>query len=213
MASVPETRPQEAVLRYSNVTVAFHWVTVALVLTQAYLGFRFSLSEPSPERANVFEWHKTVGVVILLLTLARLTYRIKNPPPPFPPELPAWERILAVWNHRLFYTLLIAMPIVGFIAVSGFSQEPTTSLAGGIHVPILPGIDRATGELAGEVHEYSAFLLVGLILLHVAAALKHQFVDKWRGSARMPPFTSQGQPVAIGQGSDQAGADRIRGED
>lgn len=203
MTTVPDTRPQNAVLRYSNITVAFHWVTVLLVLTQAYLGFRFGLSEPSPERAAVFEWHKTVGIVILLLTLARLIYRWKNPPPPFPPELPAWERILAVWNHRLFYTLLIAMPIVGFIAVSGFSQEPTTTLAGGLQVPVLPGIDRETGELAGEVHEYSAFLLIALILLHVGAALKHQFIDKWRGSARMPPFSSQGEPVIIGQGADR----------
>ena len=119
MTSVPETAPQDAVLRYSNTAVALHWITVALVLLQAYLGFTFALSEPGPARDGIFIWHKTVGVVILLAALARLAYRLKNPPPPFPPELPAWERISAVWNHRLFYTLLIAMPIVGFVAVSG----------------------------------------------------------------------------------------------
>ena len=203
MASVPETRPQSAVLRYSNTTVAFHWITVALVLFQAYLGFRFGMSEPSPERDAVFVWHKTTGVVILLLTLARLFYRLKNPPPPYPPELPAWERHAAVWNHRLFYLLLIAMPIVGFIAVSGFAQGKPTELLGGIMIPTIPGISKATGEAAGEVHELSAFLLIALILLHVAAALKHQFVDKWRGSARMPPFNSFGEPVATGQGDDR----------
>ena len=48
-----------------------------------------------------------------------------------------------------------------------------------------------------------AVLLVALIVLHLAAALKHQFVDRWRGSARMPPFTSHGEPVAIGQGSER----------
>ena len=132
MPSVPETAPQSAVLRYSNATVTFHWVTVALVLTQAYLGFTFALSDEGPARDEVFVWHKTVGMIILLLTLARLAYRLKNPPPPFPPELPAWERFAAVWNHRLFYTLLIAMPIVGFIAVSGFASGPTTPIAGGI---------------------------------------------------------------------------------
>ena len=200
MSSVPETRRQDAVLRYSNATVAFHWITVALVLTQAYLGFRFGLSEPSPGRDEIFRWHKTIGVVILLLTLARLAYRRTNPPPPFPPELPAWERHAAVWNHRLFYVLLIAMPIVGFIAVSGFAQGQPTDLVGGIQVPTLAGISRETGELAGEIHELAAYTLVALILLHVAAALKHQFVDRWRGSARMPPFSSMGAPVAIGQG-------------
>ena len=203
MASVPETRPQSAVLRYSNTTVAFHWITVLLVLFQAYLGFRFGMSEPGPGRDAVFVWHKTTGVVILLLTLARLFYRLKNPPPPYPPELPAWERHAAVWNHRLFYLLLIAMPIVGFIAVSGFAQGKPTELLGGIMIPTIPGISKATGEAAGEVHELSAFLLIALILLHVAAALKHQFVDKWRGSARMPPFNSFGEPVATGQGDDR----------
>lgn len=208
MASVPETRPQNAVLRYSNTTVAFHWITVLLVLFQAYLGFRFGMSEPGPARDDVFVWHKTIGVIILVLTLARLFYRLKNPPPPYPPELPAWERHAAVWNHRLFYTLLIAMPIVGFIAVSGFAGGKPTPLLGGIMVPTIPGISKATGELAGEVHELAAFLLIALILLHVAAALKHQFVDKWRGSARMPPFNSFGEPVAIGQGGDR---DRVEG--
>ena len=75
-------------------------------------------------------------------------------------------------------------------------------MLGGIEVPVIPGVSRETGEMAGEVHEISAFLLVALILLHVGAALKHQFLDRWRGSARMPPFTSQGEPVAIGQGRD-----------
>ncbi len=200
MPSVPETAPQSAVLRYSNATVTFHWITVALVLTQAYLGFTFALSDEGPARDAVFVWHKTLGMIILLLTLARVAYRLKNPPPPFPPELPAWERFAAVWNHRLFYTLLIAMPIVGFIAVSGFASGPTTPIAGGIQVPVIPGVSRDTGELAGEVHEIAAFLLVALILVHIAAALKHQFVDRWRGSARMPPFSSIGEPVAIGQG-------------
>ena len=200
MTSVSQTEPQDVVQRYSNVTVAFHWITVALVLFQAYLGFRFGLSEPGPARDDVFIWHKTMGVIILLLTLARLFYRWRNPPPPFPPELPTWERIAAVWNHRLFYILLIAMPIVGLVAVSGYANGPTTPLSGGIEIPVIPGVSRETGDVAGEMHEIAAFLLVALILMHAGAALKHQFVDRWRGSARMPPFSSQGEPVAIGQG-------------
>ena len=202
MTSVPETEPQDVVQRYSNVTVAFHWITVALVLFQAYLGFRFGLSEPGPARDDVFIWHKTMGVIILLLTLARLFYRWRNPPPPFPPELPTWERIAAVWNHRLFYILLIAMPIVGLVAVSGYANGPTTPLLGGIEIPVIPGVSRDTGEVAGEMHEIAAFLLVALILMHAGAALKHQLVDRWRGSARMPPFTAHGEPVVIGQGRD-----------
>ena len=207
MTSVPDTAQQGRVLRYSNTAVTFHWITVILVLAQAYFGFTFALSEPGPARDAIFIWHKTTGVVILLLTLARLAYRLKNPPPPFPPDLPAWERFAAVWNHRLFYLLLIAMPIVGFIAVSGYANGPTTPLLGGIEVPVIPGISKDTGDLAGEVHELAAYLLVFLILVHIGAALKHQFIDHWRGSARMPPFTSNGEPVVIGQGHHEAVAE------
>lgn len=207
MTSVPDTAQQGRVLRYSNTAVTMHWITVILVLAQAYFGFTFALSEPGPTRDAIFIWHKTTGVVILLMALARLAYRLKNPPPPFPPELPAWERLAAVWNHRLFYLLLIAMPIVGFIAVSGYANGPTTPLLGGIAVPVIPGISKETGDLAGEVHELAAYLLVLLILLHVGAALKHQFVDHWRGSARMPPFTSNGEPVVTGQGRQEAVAE------
>jgi cytochrome b561 len=202
MTSVADTAPQSEVLRYSNTAVALHWIVGVLVLFQAYLGFRFALSEPGPVRDGVFIWHKTTGALILVLALIRLGYRLKNPPPPFPPELKSWERVSAVWNHRLFYLLLIAMPIVGFTAVSGFANGPTTPLLGGIQVPVIPGISKETGELAGEVHEMAAYLLVFLILLHLGAALKHQFVDHWRGAARMPPFTSHGAPVVVGQGSE-----------
>ena len=207
MTSVPDTAQQGRVLRYSNTAVTIHWITVILVLAQAYFGFTFALSEAGPARDAIFIWHKTTGVVILLLTLARLAYRLKNPPPPFPPDLPAWERFAAVWNHRLFYLLLIAMPIVGFIAVSGYANGPTTPLLGGIEVPVIPGISKDTGDLAGEVHELAAYLLVFLILVHIGAALKHQFIDHWRGSARMPPFTSNGEPVVIGQGHHEAVAE------
>lgn len=201
MATVPETAPQDVVLRYSNTAVAFHWITVVLVVAQATLGFGFNRFTEGALQDELFTWHKTIGPLILLITLGRLWYRLKNPPPPFPPELPRWERIAAVWNHRLFYILLIAMPLLGLTAISGGADEPTTKLVGGIPFPLIPGVSEQTGDIAGDLHMVSAWLLIALILIHIAAALKHQFVDHWRGSARMPPFTDpQGEPVVIGQG-------------
>ena len=198
---VVQAREQPALLRYSNVAAAFHWVTAVLVLFQAYLGFTFGFSEDGPARDNIFIWHKSVGALILIVVLARLAYRLTNKPPPYPPELPAWERFAGTWNHRIFYLLLIAMPIVGFVSVSGFANGPTTPLLGGIQIPVIPGISKETGELAGELHAASAFLLVALIVLHVAAALKHQFVDRNRAAGRMPPFRDPvDEPVVVGQG-------------
>jgi cytochrome b561 len=192
MATVPEIREQHPLRRYSNIAVAFHWIVALLVLFQIWLGFSFAELPQGPERGELFTWHKTVGASILLLALLRLTYRLMNPPPPFPPELPRWERLVAVWNHRLLYLLLIALPIGGLIAVSGKSKGPTTTLLGGIELPVIPGISEQFGELAAEIHEIGAFLLIALLVLHLGAALKQQFLDRpGRMAGRMPPFRAR----------------------
>jgi cytochrome b561 len=202
MSSVPDAVPQDTILRYSNVTVAFHWTTVALVLLQIWLGFAFHGAEPGPARAELFTWHKTVGALILLITVARLAYRLTNPPPPYAPDLPKWERIAGTWNHRLFYLLLIALPLGGLVAVSARAEGPTTDLAFGIPLPVIPGVSEQAGEIAGGVHVAAAFFLIAFIVLHAAAGLKHRFFDKYPSSARMPPFWSpDGRPTTIGQGS------------
>jgi len=197
-----DAREQRPLLRYSNVNVAFHWVTVAFVLFQLWLGFSFADMERGPERANLFTWHRTIGAMILLVALARLTYRLLNPPPPYPPELPRWERVAGTWNHRIFYLLLIGMPIGGLVAVSGLTQGPTITLLGGIAIPKIPGISNDLGEMAADAHSALAWLLCALIVLHAAAALKHQFIDRNRAAGRMPPFKDPvDEPVVIGQGA------------
>lgn len=202
MATVPEAVPQEPIRRYSNVTVAIHWITVALVLTQVVLGFAFAeFMERGPARDEVFTWHKTLGATILVLALIRLAYRLKNPPPPFPPELPAWRRHVAVWNHRLFYFGLIALPLTGLIAVSAVARGRPTPLVGGIPLPTVPGIDEATGERSAEVHVILVFTTIALLLLHVGAALHQQFIEHSRVAGRMPPFQAPGgEKAIIGQG-------------
>jgi cytochrome b561 len=202
MASVPEAVPQDPIRRYSNAAVAFHWITVALVLTQVVIGFAFAeFMEKGPARDELFAWHKTIGATILVLAIIRLAYRLKNPPPPFPPELPRWRRIAAVWNHRAFYFFLIVLPLTGLIAVSGMSPTGTTQLVGGITIPILPGIGKATGATSAELHVVLVFTTIALLLLHVAAAISQQFFEHDRTAARMPPFQAPaGEHAVIGQG-------------
>jgi cytochrome b561 len=202
MTTVPEAVPQEPLRRYAGPAIAFHWITAALVLAQIALGLSFADMAKGPERTELFTWHKSVGALILVLTLARLAYRLGNAPPPFPPELPRWERIAAVWNHRLFYLLLIVLPLTGLIAVSGHTDGATTPLIGGIPLPVVPGISPATGEMSGGVHEVLAFSLILLLVLHVGAALKQQFFDRpGRMAGRMPPFQPRtGEPVVSDAG-------------
>jgi cytochrome b561 len=206
MATAPEVTSQQALLRHSNFAVTMHWLIVLLILAQVTLGFTFNrfLAEGTPERMEVFTWHKTVGATILVLTLIRLAYRLMNPPPPYPEDVPEWRRVAAVWTHRLFYLLLIALPLTGLIAVS--DRGPTTALVGGIPLPTVPGIDEATGEMSGEVHMVLVWTTIALLVLHIGAAIYEQFIARHGVAGRMPPFQPQhGEPRIIGQGKDARG--------
>lgn len=170
-------------VRYKPIVVAIHWLTAALVVTQVWLGFTFhDLPKGTPERAELFLWHKTVGVTILILALIRLAVRLINPPPPYPDELAKWERAFAVWTHRLFYFLLVALPLTGLAAVS--KGGPSTVLVGGLEVPTVPI------PALGEAHEILVYTTLALLVLHVAGALKHQFIDRGPSADRMWPFRS-----------------------
>jgi cytochrome b561 len=170
--------------------VLLHWLTAAVVITQVVVGFLFAGMERGPDRAEMFTAHKTLGAAILLLALVRLGWRIANPPPPYPIELPRWERVSAVWTHRLFYVLLIVLPLTGLAAVSGGASaegRAATPLLGGMPLPLIPGISEDAGEQAGGVHELLVFVTLALVVLHVEAALKHQITGN-RAAGRMPPF-------------------------
>ena len=170
-------------IRYAGLVVAIHWVSAALILIQIYLGFAFgNFPQGSAERAELFTWHKTVGVTILLLALARLAVRFIDAPPPYPQDFPKWERAAAVWSHRLLYFLMIALPLTGLAAVSKRAVDGWTQLVGGIWFPVvpIPGI--------GETHEPLAFAMIALLIIHVLAALKNQFLTGGPVAGRMPPF-------------------------
>jgi cytochrome b561 len=202
MTTVPDVSDQRAaLLRYTNVAFAIHWTVVALVIVQIYLGHTFHDLPRGPARSEMFTWHKTLGVTILLLTLDRLAWRLTHKPPPFPPQLPRWERIAAVWNHRIFYVLLIVIPLTGLATISA-GREGATELVGGIPFPLIPGLPEPAGDTFGGVHEALIWLTIALVVLHAAAALKHQFVDKSRVSGRMPPFqTTREEPVVPAEGT------------
>ena len=175
-----------AVVRYRPIVVWIHWITALLLVTQVYVGFTFHDMPRGPERGEWFTWHKTIGATILLLALLRLGVRLINPPPPFPVDLPKWERFFAVWNHRIFYFLIIALPLTGLAAVSGRAEDGTVPLLWGLSLPAIPGIPEENGF--GGVHEVLVWVTLVLLVIHVTAALKHQFFVPNRVAGRMPPF-------------------------
>ena len=82
MANVTDAREHRPLLRYSNAAVTLHWLTAVLVLFQIWLGLSFADMADGPRRANLVTLHRTIGATILIVVLARLTYRLFNPPPP-----------------------------------------------------------------------------------------------------------------------------------
>lgn len=172
-------------VRYSSLAVAIHWFSALLILAQIAIGLKFADMPKGPEKTDIVAWHKTVGVAILLLAILRLAIRLNNPPPPFPADFPKWERAAAVWNHRLFYFLMFALPITGLGLVAERAVGGMTILRWGLKFPAL-----SIGPVA-EAHELLAWSLIGVLVLHVLAALKQQFFDQTAVADRMPPFRSR----------------------
>ncbi len=183
--------------RYTSVAIALHWLIALLVIVQLAGGFFMdSLQEPQAAlKFQLFQLHKSFGVTIFFLTLFRLGWRLTHKIPPLPAAMPKWEKMAARVSHAGFYVLLVAMPLIGWAVVSSspFAQSVQTFLFGVIHWPHLPFFDgvadrKALSDEIAEIHEIVAFVMIGLIALHVAAALKHQFIDKDTVLAHMLPF-------------------------
>ena len=185
-----ENSTGQTAVRYKSIVVWIHWITALLVVTQVVVGFAFAEFLPKgPERTEMFAWHKTIGATILILALVRLAVRLLNPPPPYPTDFPRWERFLAVWNHRIFYFMLIALPLTGLLAVSGRAEGGLVPLKFGLALPAIPGIAPENGF--GDVHEVLVFTTLALVVLHVGAALYNQFGSSTNVADRMPPFRAR----------------------
>lgn len=182
--------PVSLTLRYDRVAAAIHWVTAALIVVQILVGFIFHTMERGPLRSEWFGWHKTLGLTILALALARLAWRLAHRPPPWPTAMPRWERSLAAWAYRLFYFVLIATPLTGLLAVSAYTNQTMIELVGGLELPPIPGVSEGVGETFEELHKHLVQLVVLLIGLHVLAAVRHQWFGRRRlpAAGRMPPF-------------------------
>lgn len=176
----------DEVLRYSRVAMWLHWIIAALVVTNLLLGFYHDDFGKAAERWMMF-FHKATGITVLGLTLARLAWRLGHRPPPFDAVMKRWEVRLAGLIHALFYVLLLAIPITGWILTS--TSGRVTNYFGLFEIAPLPvSRDRDVHELFEEVHELLGKLMVGLIVLHLAGALKHHFSGHRHLIGRMAPW-------------------------
>ncbi len=162
-----------AVPAYSAFAKTLHWVTAALVLFQLPLGFLISREYFGDFGYN---FHKSVGPLILLITLIRLYYRLKHPPAPLPAELPAVIKLGAHLNHWGLYALLIVQPLVGWIATSAYPAP--VPFFGLFNLPKIWPDNQPLAEQLYVVHWWLGILLALAIASHIGAVLFHYFVRK-----------------------------------
>ncbi|HEX4874546.1 MAG TPA: cytochrome b [Sphingorhabdus sp.] len=172
--------------KYSKGAIALHWLIAALVIANFVLA---SMAEDLPREAQgaFMAPHKAIGVSILLFSLVRLFWRFTHKPPALPEAIPGWQASLGKIVHVLFYFLIIAVPFSGWLMASAHPQAPPVDFFGlfDATMPIEKSKDLA--GIGHEAHEILTKPLFILILLHILAALKHQFADRIPFIQRMWP--------------------------
>jgi len=161
--------------RYTFVARVLHWLIAACILINICLGLFWNYTEEPPIR--IMGLHKSFGLTILALSIARIGWRFTHKPPALPAAMPQWERAAAHVTHWAFYGLLFVMPVTGWLYVSA-GPVPLTyfDLFGLPKLPVEKGDFLA--DIASPTHVFLAWTMVVLLILHVGAALRHHFIIK-----------------------------------
>lgn len=175
--------------RYSRTAIWLHWLLAGALVALFSLGWYMTGLPFSPQRLKLYNWHKWAGVAILVLSLARLLWRLTHRPPALPAAMvramPGWQKAAHHGTHHLMYALFFAVPLIGW-AYSSAAGFPIVFL-GLVQLPDFVAVDKALAETLKPLHALSAYALAALVLLHLAAVLKHQWIDRDGLLARMWP--------------------------
>lgn len=171
--------------RYTATAMLLHWLMALLIFAAFPLGLYMVDLKLSPAKLQLISYHKWIGIVVLLLAVLRLLWRIKHRPPALPDTLLAWQQRASTAVHHALYLLLFAVPLSGWLMSSAKGFQ--TVLFGVLPLPDLVNKNKELGHLLGSVHESLNYLLLALVVAHIAAALKHRFVDRDTILDRMLP--------------------------
>ncbi len=163
-------------VRYNPISVVFHWLMAAIIVTTWSIAIVVSDMPLSPARITGYSWHKWLGVTVFFLVLLRLVWRATHPAPQLEIKMPVWQERAMQLTHFALYLLMIVIPLVGWLMSS--AKGYTVNYFGLFELPDLLSKDKALGHQLKDLHEYLADVLVALVCLHVLAALKHQFIDR-----------------------------------
>lgn len=179
--------------RYSAAAIALHWIIALIVIGNLIGGltsdYWLDSRDPAMQQTGRFIMglHKSLGLTVIALTLARLATRIASPPPALPAHMTPLEMLLARATHLLFYILMLALPFSGWAMVSTGKRIGPVSWFGLFDVPPLP-LPTSLNGVFYEGHEIMGFVAIATIALHIAGALKHRYLDRDDVLARMLPW-------------------------
>lgn len=161
--------------KYSAIAIALHWVLGLAIIGAFAVGVTMSDLPMSPTRLKLFNYHKWAGITILALSALRLLWRLTHRPPADVP-MPAIQARLAHLTHIALYALFFAVPLAGW-AYSSAAGFPIV-VYGVLPLPDFVSPDKAMAAVFKELHAILAFTMAALVIAHIAAALKHQFIDR-----------------------------------
>jgi cytochrome b561 len=185
MKSLSEDRSPVPITRYGAVAMLFHWSMAIMIVLALLLGWYMADLPFSLARVKLFNWHKWLGMTIMLLAALRLLWRLSQAAPPLPRTMARGELVLAHVSHVSMYILFFAVPLIGWTrsSAAGF---PIVYF-GLVRLPDFVGKDKALAASLTQAHAVAAYTLAALVVLHVAAAIKHAVIDRDNVMSRMVP--------------------------
>jgi cytochrome b561 len=174
--------------RYGAVAILLHWGMAVLVIVLSAMGW-YMVALPDVgydrEKITLILAHKALGIVALAAVALRLAWRLGNVLPQLAAGLPDWQQVAARFAHLLFYALLIALPLTGWLMTSAGGYP--TPLIGSFELPYLVPVNEARFHLYIAVHRWLAYALLLLLAVHTVAALRHHLLLKDDSLRRMWP--------------------------
>jgi len=175
--------------RWHGAVITLHWIGATLVLGMLMLGYSMTRLIDGPGlRFDAYQLHKSFGFCVLAVTLLRLPVRLLTGRPAWPPHMPRWQRRLAAGTQGALYLLILTMIGAGWLRVSTSPLPLPTRFFGLFTIPDIAARGAALSQAAATVHATAAKLLIALLVLHVAGALRHVLAPDGQLPGRMLPF-------------------------
>ena len=168
---------------YHFISKSFHWIVGLMILGLLALGFYMTALEGTPFKFGLYGWHKSFGILVLLLGVLRLVWRFYKGVPESLGTHQVWEKMLSKVTHLVLYLGIFAMPLTGWLMSSAGGYG--VSVFGLFKMPDLIGKNKELGGLFNQAHEILGYVILVAVILHLAGALKHHLIDKDETLQRM----------------------------